>query len=139
LAPGARLNPHRSVLGTGNYDINVIVAALQGLGLGLVWWDKRRSLEQLALGHILGFILNVPSKVSLGFLTFPFHRKHWVAIRELHGIFYNLDSKLRAPVPIGGEAELREFLRDVLSQGLSELFLVVSRSVEDAGTWLRPE
>lgn len=42
LAPDSRLNPHRSLLGTGNYDVNVIMAALQGLGLAAVWWDRRR-------------------------------------------------------------------------------------------------
>ncbi|XP_069738842.1 josephin-2 [Phaenicophaeus curvirostris] len=139
LAPDARINPHRSLLGTGNYDVNVILAALQSLDLAALWWDKRRSLEQLALDHVVGFILNVPSRVSVGFLTFPFRRKHWLAVRQLHGTYYNLDSKLRAPVAIGGEAQLREFLRDFLSQGLCEVFLVVSRAVEEAGTWLSPE
>lgn len=42
MAPDSRLNPHRSLLGTGNYDVNVIMAALQGLGLATVWWDRRR-------------------------------------------------------------------------------------------------
>ncbi|XP_074994900.1 josephin-2 isoform X1 [Calonectris borealis] len=107
LAPDARLNPHRSLLGTGNYDVNVIMAALQSLELAAVWWDKRRSLERLALGQILGFILNVPSHVSLGFVALPLRRKHWLAVRQLRGTYYNLDSKLRAPVAIGGEAELR--------------------------------
>ncbi|NXK15363.1 JOS2 protein, partial [Herpetotheres cachinnans] len=107
LAPDARLNPHRSLLGTGNYDVNVIMAALQSLELAAVWWDKRRSLERLALSQILGFILNVPSHVSLGFVALPLRRKHWLAVRQLRGTYYNLDSKLRAPVAIGGEAELR--------------------------------
>ncbi|NXT31048.1 JOS2 protein, partial [Pelecanoides urinatrix] len=107
LAPDARLNPHRSLLGTGNYDVNVIMAALQSLELAAIWWDKRRSLERLALGQILGFILNVPSHVSLGFVALPLRRKHWLAVRQLRGTYYNLDSKLRAPVAIGGEAELR--------------------------------
>ncbi|XP_074786157.1 josephin-2 isoform X3 [Athene noctua] len=107
LAPDARLNPHRSLLGTGNYDVNVIMAALQSLELAAVWWDKRRSLERLVLGQILGFILNVPSHVSLGFVALPLRRKHWLAVRQLRGTYYNLDSKLRAPVAIGGEAELR--------------------------------
>ncbi|XP_014809526.1 PREDICTED: uncharacterized protein LOC106894983 [Calidris pugnax] len=139
LAPDARLNPHRSLLGTGNYDVNVIMAALQGLGLAAVWWDKRRSLERLALGEILGFILNVPSNISLGFLELPFHRQHWLAVRQLHGTYFNLDSKLPAPVAIGGEEELRTFLRDVLSRGLCEVFLVVPRAVEESGAWLSPE
>lgn len=38
------VNPHRSVLGTGNYDVNVIMAALQSRELAAVWWDKRRSV-----------------------------------------------------------------------------------------------
>ncbi|KAM6032606.1 josephin-2 [Theristicus caerulescens] len=139
LAPDARLNPHRSLLGTGNYDVNVIMAALQSLGLAAVWWDKRRSLERLALGEILGFILNVPSRLSLGFVALPFRRKHWFAVRQLDGTYYNLDSKLRAPVVIGGEAELRAFLRDFLSRGICEVFLVVPRAAEEAGAWLSPE
>uniref|UniRef100_A0A8C3CFI4 Josephin-2 n=1 Tax=Cairina moschata TaxID=8855 RepID=A0A8C3CFI4_CAIMO len=139
LAPDARLNPHRSVLGTGNYDVNVIMAALQSLGLAAVWWDKRRSLERLVLGQIVGFILNVPSHVSLGFVALPLRRKHWLAVRQLGGTYYNLDSKLRAPARIGGEAELRAFLQDFLAQGLCEVFLVVPRAVEEAGAWLSPE
>ncbi|XP_075302005.1 josephin-2 [Opisthocomus hoazin] len=139
LAPDARLNPHRSLLGTGNYDVNVIMAALQSLELAAVWWDKRRPLERLALGQVLGFILNVPSHVSLGFVALPLRRKHWLAVRRCRGVYYNLDSKLREPVAIGGEAELRDFLRDFLAQGLCEVFLVVSRAVEEAGAWLNPE
>lgn len=42
LAPQCVVNPHRSVLGTGNYDVNVIMAALQSRELAAVWWDKRR-------------------------------------------------------------------------------------------------
>ncbi|XP_074423631.1 josephin-2 [Larus michahellis] len=139
LAPDARLNPHRSLLGTGNYDVNVIMAALQGLGLAAVWWDKRRALERLALGEILGFILNVPSNISLGFVALPLRRQHWLAVRQHRGTYYNLDSKLPSPVPIGGEEELRAFLRDFLAQGLCEVFLVVPRAVEESGAWLSPE
>lgn len=42
LAPQCVVNPHRSMLGTGNYDVNVIMAALQSRELAAVWWDKRR-------------------------------------------------------------------------------------------------
>uniref|UniRef100_A0A8U8C0V3 ubiquitinyl hydrolase 1 n=1 Tax=Geospiza parvula TaxID=87175 RepID=A0A8U8C0V3_GEOPR len=74
LAPNSRPNPHRSLLGLGNYDVNVVMAALGMLGLAAVWWDKRR-----------------------------------------------------------------EFLRAALAPAASELLLVVSRDVEEAGTWLSPE
>lgn len=36
------MNPHKSSLGLGNYDINVIMKALQTKGLEAVWFDKRR-------------------------------------------------------------------------------------------------
>lgn len=59
------------------------------------------------LGQILGFILNVPSHVTLGFLALPLRRQHWLAVRRFGATYYNLDSKLQAPVTIGGEDELR--------------------------------
>lgn len=139
LAPDARLNPHRGLLGLGNYDVNVIMAALHSVGMAAVWWDKRRPLHRLALDRIHGFILNVPSPVSLGFLPLPFRRHHWLAVRKLGLTYYNLDSKLTSPAPIGGEEELRAFLRDFLTQGPCEVFLVVPRHVEEAGAWLDPE
>ncbi|XP_072463114.1 josephin-2-like isoform X4 [Notamacropus eugenii] len=137
LAPDSRLNPHRSLLGTGNYDVNVIMAALQGLGLAAVWWDRRRPLAQLALPQVLGFILNLPSPVSLGLLSLPLQRRHWVALRQVGGIYYNLDSKLREPMALGGEAELRDFLSAALAKGPCEVLLVVTKEVEAAGSWLQ--
>ncbi|XP_027626154.1 josephin-2 isoform X2 [Tupaia chinensis] len=137
LAPDSRLNPHRSLLGTGNYDVNVIMAALQGLGLAAVWWDRRRPLSQLALPQVLGLILNLPSPVSLGLLSLPLRRRHWVALREVGGIYYNLDSKLRAPEVLGNEDGVRAFLAAALAQGLCEVLLVVTKEVEEKGCWLQ--
>lgn len=43
LSPGTMVTPHKkSMLGNGNYDVNVIMAALQTRGFEAVWWDKRR-------------------------------------------------------------------------------------------------
>nr|XP_032634738.1 josephin-2-like [Chelonoidis abingdonii] len=100
---------------------------------------KRRPLEQLALSRVHGFIVNVPSNVSLGFVSLPVRRKHWIAVRQVGGTYYNLDSKLKAPACVGGEGELRAFLQDFLSQGPCEVLLVVSRAVEESGGWLNPE
>nr|XP_012609681.1 josephin-2 isoform X3 [Microcebus murinus] len=139
LAPDSRLNPHRSLLGTGNYDVNVIMAALQGLGLAAVWWDRRRPLSQLALPQVLGLILNLPSPVSLGLLSLPLRRRHWVALRQVDGVYYNLDSKLRAPEALGDEDGVRAFLAAALAQGLCEVLLVVTKEVEEKGCWLRTD
>ncbi|XP_069038556.1 josephin-2 [Lepisosteus oculatus] len=139
LAPQCVVNPHRSLFGTGNYDVNVIMAALQSRGLAAVWWDRRRSVDSLRVDRVLGFILNVPSRVSLGMVSLPLRRRHWLAVRQVSGPYYNLDSKLKGPVCIGGEVELRNFLCEQISQEPCEMLLVVSREVEEDGSWLTPE
>lgn len=35
------------------------------------------------------------------FLPLRLNRKHWIAVKEIEGTFYNLDSKLENPVAIG--------------------------------------
>lgn len=46
LSPSTLVTPHKkSMLGNGNYDVNVIMAALQTRGFEAVWWDKRRYVE----------------------------------------------------------------------------------------------
>lgn len=42
LSPDNWINPHKSVLGLGNYDINVIMKALQKKECEAVWFDKRK-------------------------------------------------------------------------------------------------
>lgn len=45
LSPSTMVTPHKkSMLGNGNYDVNVIMAALQTRGFEAVWWDKRRYI-----------------------------------------------------------------------------------------------
>lgn len=64
LSPDVWINPHKSLLGLGNYDINVIMAALQRRGREAVWFDKRRSvllyqkiqLYEITIEHLKIFI-----------------------------------------------------------------------------------
>lgn len=136
LSPDVWINPHKSLLGLGNYDINVIMAALQKRGREAVWFDKRRSVSLhmlamlwlfnysckvyviisissyfrdpkcLCLDNIEGFILNVPTEYKLGFVLLPLKRRHWIALKKIHGAFYNLDSKLDTPQLIGKVVKL---------------------------------
>ncbi|XP_020015501.1 josephin-2 isoform X2 [Castor canadensis] len=99
----------------------------------------KRSLSQLALPQVLGLILNLPSPVSLGLLSLPLRRRHWVALRQVDGVYYNLDSKLRAPEALGDEDGVRAFLEAALAQGLCEVLLVVTKEVEETGCWLRTD
>lgn len=118
LSPNYWINPHKSVLGLGNYDINVVMKALRNRSYETIWFDKRkyviksirclsfnlccsRDPRVLVLENIFGFILNVPSEYKLSFVTLPLRRRHWVAIREINGQYYNLDSKLDVPQLIG--------------------------------------
>lgn len=98
-----------------------------------------RPLSQLALPQVLGLILNLPSPMSLGLLSLPLRRRHWVALRQVDGVYYNLDSKLRAPEALGDEDGVRAFLAGALAQGLCEVLLVVTKEVEEKGCWLRTD
>uniref|UniRef100_A0AAQ5Y0H1 Josephin-1 n=1 Tax=Amphiprion ocellaris TaxID=80972 RepID=A0AAQ5Y0H1_AMPOC len=107
LSPSTMVTPHKkSMLGNGNYDVNVIMAALQTRGFEAVWWDKRRDVGSIELSNVEGFILNVPSNLRWGPLRLPLKRQHWIGVREVGGVYYNLDSKLRNPQPIGNPDEL---------------------------------
>lgn len=46
LSPNNCINPHRSILGLGNYDVNVLIAALQNKGYSVFWFDKRKLVLQ---------------------------------------------------------------------------------------------
>ncbi|KAM3592204.1 uncharacterized protein V6R79_014663 [Siganus canaliculatus] len=136
LSPSTLVTPHKkSMLGNGNYDVNVIMAALQTRGFEAVWWDKRRDVGSIELSNVTGFILNVPSNLRWGPLRLPLKRQHWIGVREVGGVYYNLDSKLRSPQPIGSSDELRKFLRQQLRGKNCELLLVVSEEVEAHQTW----
>ncbi|XP_056153560.1 josephin-1 [Lampris incognitus] len=136
LSPSTLVTPHKkSMLGNGNYDVNVIMAALQTRGFEAVWWDKRRDVGSIELLNVTGFILNVPSNLRWGPLRLPLKRQHWIGVREVGGVYYNLDSKLRSPHPIGSAEELRKFLRLQLRGKNCELLLVVSEEVEAHQTW----
>lgn len=60
-----------------------------------------RDPSCLNLDNICGFILNVPSDYKIGFVMLPLRRRHWITLRQINGLFYNLDSKLDAPQIIG--------------------------------------
>ncbi|XP_028332987.1 josephin-1 [Gouania willdenowi] len=140
LSPSTMVTPHKkSMLGNGNYDVNVIMAALQTRGFEAVWWDKRRDVGSIELSNVEGFILNVPSNLRWGPLRLPLKRQHWIGVREVGGVYYNLDSKLRSPQPIGNPDELRKFLRQQLRGKNCELLLVVSEEVEAHQTWRSDE
>ena len=98
-----------------------------------------RDIALLNLQKVRGFILNVPTDLSLGFIHIPIMRKHWIAVAKVKDNYYNLDSKRSSPKCIGGEQELRDFLKDQISDADKELFVVVDQSIGRDNVWLSSE
>lgn len=94
------------------------------------------KLDGLNFDKIEGFILNTPSDYKLaGISLLRFNRKHWIALRKINDIYYNLDSKLKEAQPIGCEADLREHLKTQLSKEDNELLFVITDDVHHRGLW----
>ncbi|KFD51808.1 hypothetical protein M513_07335 [Trichuris suis] len=149
LTPSRLLNPHRSMLGLGDYDINVIQEALLKTGCSALWFDRRKNVDSVLTTDCIGFIVNVPSNWSLLGVPIPlWSNRHWVrtclsnvfkkfpafqyAIREIEGTYYNLDSKLSHAEAIGGRQQLLQFLSDLLQSGDVQLFTIVRRDSADS-------
>merc|ERR1719295_574824 len=103
LAPDKMINPHKSILQTGNYDANVLMMALKLEDVDVQWFDSRKAETHLKLNdeflcpkdkysEFLGFIVNNPHKRMI-----VFNRRHWLTIKRIDGVWYDLDSKNFAP------------------------------------------
>ncbi|UXI15828.1 sorting nexin-29 [Sarcoptes scabiei] len=140
LSPNTFLfNPHKSAL--GNYDINVILMALQQKNFEAIWFNKRKDLKLLNLDVIFGFILNIPNSCDLwkNFLTmFTLSKRHWIAIRQINSIYFNLDSKLKEPTVIGNQKNLLEFFTENLEKN-AEVFVIVNRETALENSWYKEE
>lgn len=142
LSPDTWINPHRSMLGIGNYDINVIMVALQSHGYETVWFDKRKKLGQLCPEKIFGFLINTTSRMSMMSMPLPFQGKHWITIRRVDDTYYELDSKRSQPLIIGtSDSDVLKFLGARLSGNgaktdtSTELLLVLTAEVFQSGSW----
>ncbi|GAV74467.1 LOW QUALITY PROTEIN: Josephin domain-containing protein, partial [Cephalotus follicularis] len=114
--------PHHNAI-TGNYDINVLIAALEEKGKSVVWHDRRSGASAIDLdghgGDLMGIVLNVPVRRYAGI----WKGRHWITMREIDGVWYNLDSDLRGPDSFRDSEEVREFLDYVINHG-GEVLLV---------------
>lgn len=127
LSPDDYINPHRSVLGLGNYDVNALMVALETKSMELAWFDRRKEItaSSLELQRVFGFIVNIPSDYSFGFVTLPIKSRHWICIKKMSDDkYYNLDSKIPKPKCVGAEDEFVKFLQDEMKSNDKELFLV---------------
>ncbi|GKV26175.1 hypothetical protein SLEP1_g35521 [Rubroshorea leprosula] len=115
--------PHHNAI-TGNYDINVLISALEGKGKSVVWHDRRIGVSSIDLddgpeGTLMGIVLNVPVKRYAGF----WGGRHWIAVRNIDGVCYNLDSDFATRQSFRDAEEVREFLDCIIGHG-GEILLV---------------
>ncbi|CAL5189613.1 unnamed protein product [Lathyrus oleraceus] len=117
--------PHHNAL-TGNYDINVLIAALEEKGKSVVWHDRRNGGSSIELDGpedvLMGVVINVPVKRFAGI----WKGRHWIALRKIDGVWYNLDSDLHAPKCFRDKDEVREFLDSSIVHG-GEVLLVMNQ------------
>lgn len=118
------LKPHHNTI-TGNYDINVLIAALEGKGKKVVWHDRRRKASSIDLNEtedtLMGIILNIPVRRYGGF----WKSRHWVTLRKIKGVWYNLDSDLVGPLPFKDESEIHDYLDNIIGDG-GEVLLIMN-------------
>ncbi len=116
------LSPHRAPLGLGNFDANVLLRALCGEGSGrdFRWLDARCARALLAPARfphgaaLLGFLANRPSG---GMLGRSLGARHWFAVREIGGAWWELDSMQPAPLRLCGRDEAAERLAALVDAG----------------------
>ncbi|AES98551.1 putative ubiquitinyl hydrolase 1 [Medicago truncatula] len=117
--------PHHNAL-TGNYDINVLTAALEEKGKSVVWHDRRKGGSSVDLDAsedvLMGVVINIAVKRFAGI----WKSRHWIALRKIDGVWYNLDSDLSAPKSFRDTDEVREFLDSSIVRG-GEVLLVMNQ------------
>ncbi|KAJ3269743.1 Josephin-1 [Borealophlyctis nickersoniae] len=124
------LNPHRSPFGLGDYDVNVIMKALEEVGMDVEWFDRRKDVRDIDLSSLDGIIVNVFSTRILFWKS-----NHWFAIKKVPpegDTFYNLDSKLSHPKAFASTDELLTFLTELLETREGQIFLVRKSEGEKA-------
>jgi josephin len=112
------------------WQYNVLISALNAREKEVVWFDHRKGIEELLSeiakygDRLLGMVVNFPTKKLLGI----WQSRHWVALRKLHDMWYNLDSYSVAPVCFGnGEDDLRDYLNFVFSTKGIVIFVLNSK------------
>ncbi|TRY68899.1 hypothetical protein TCAL_06836 [Tigriopus californicus] len=133
LNPSHFFNPHKSWIGLGNYDVNVIMAALSQRNMNVQWFDKRRPIEELPVNGVFGYIMNIPSAFKLfGWINWPGNQRHWVAIKyfESFNEYVLLDSNAKEPQRLGEVSGLRAHIGQAMIGDPSTEVLVVFSTEE---------
>ncbi|KAJ1768586.1 Josephin-1 [Coemansia sp. RSA 1813] len=149
-----KFNAHKNFLGFGDYDVNVLTAALNENECDLEWHDNRTNIEAADLSYSIGLIVHIQPE-------WFFRRGHWFAIRYFDQVitapvvpktfvgqpraarsefereerdyeakafepgFWNLDSKLPHPEFIGDRDCLNLYLHELAKKTRMHVLRVV--------------
>jgi josephin len=110
-------NDYRTLL-LGNYDLRILIEAINRCGF---------NVRQIDIYHGES-IYNLPWDLFFGLLI-NLNGSHWFTIKNLNGIYYNLDSTLRKPIQIGQKQDLIQYLiRLIHRTRMVYLFVVTQQS-----------
>ncbi|KXN73906.1 hypothetical protein CONCODRAFT_77149 [Conidiobolus coronatus NRRL 28638] len=127
---GKWMNYYRNMC-WGDYDVNVLIVALQNSGVQVDWFDVRKDVKDIDLTKVFGIIINyeppieVPKfwyKILHPSLIKPLSHlieikgRHWYGIRKIDDEFYNLDSKLIQPYKYKNSEELLNSLKNIVKE-----------------------
>ncbi|KAL3696770.1 hypothetical protein R1sor_010846 [Riccia sorocarpa] len=110
---------------TGDYDVNVLIAALASRGKEVIWYDRRKGVDGFNVegygGRLAGIIVNVPSRKFMNM----WKGRHWIALRVINGRWYNLDSDFESPRAFDqGRGDLKKYLESVFAE-TGEVLIIV--------------
>ena len=145
-SPDSWVNPHKSIFGTGNYDANVLLAALSiHSGLPTTWFNrKKQRLASLDTSKLAGIIINVISSSFLWWET-----RHWLPLvpimyqrpptaeqpeeQPLKELWFNLNPCLDDPTKV----DLIPYLEAFEKKDKDAIFIfVLLPGVKDNEIWL---
>ncbi|KAF6160446.1 hypothetical protein GIB67_019215 [Kingdonia uniflora] len=115
--------------------INVLIAAVEGKGKEVVWHDRRNGADTIGLDDgsdvmLMGIVLNIPVKKFVGI----WRGRHWVTLRRIEGVWYNLDSDLVDPYSFKDTREVKDFIDYVIRSGGEALFVFHKNGNKDQET-----
>lgn len=128
-------HPHRSWFRIGNYDVNVLMCALERGGLDVQWLPSRTDFRELLRGEALdGFLVNVPSHWPPWPFSLVFaQRRHWIAVSRYGDRFYVVDSSARCPFLLEDDDALVEYFANVKNENGHVLSVEKKKAISSPG------
>ncbi|CAF1220259.1 unnamed protein product [Adineta steineri] len=112
-------NDYRT-LWLGNYDLRILIEAINRCGFNVRQINiyHGESIDKLPWDSYFGLLINL-------------NGTHWFTIKNLNGIYYNLDSTLRKPIQIGQKHNLIEYLFHLIHRTQTVYLFVVSQQMNE--------